>query len=258
MVEWHTSNVLVRVRFPAPAQMFNIEQQTEYLEADQEAKAFWDRQSKTVETLLSDLTRRLGEGYTAEVCFFKSNKKLCLKILKTPEELQKNIDDGTLKTYIPINEEMQFLSELYGIDSNVMIPKPLLVANSLEVDERFRFMLMERLNAVTVRDVLSGKEKLPESFNADLFYRYLMDFVERMHDQGIYHRDLHGGNIMIDIETGKPCVIDFGASHRAFGEEDPYAIQEGAKTFKFTSDESMVRKACKDLRELVASLTRNK
>ncbi|KAF9922291.1 hypothetical protein BGZ65_009712 [Modicella reniformis] len=35
--------------------------------------------------------------------------------------------------------------------------------------------------------------------------------VARLHQEGIYHRDLHGGNILID-ETGKALLADFGES----------------------------------------------
>ncbi|KAG0329608.1 hypothetical protein BGZ99_001215 [Dissophora globulifera] len=35
--------------------------------------------------------------------------------------------------------------------------------------------------------------------------------VARLHKEGIYHRDLHGGNILID-EDGKAMLTDFGAS----------------------------------------------
>jgi serine/threonine protein kinase len=244
MVEWHTSNVLVRVRFPAPAHLFNVEKSTNYLELSQEAKEILQNQTSVIEGLVDDVSRRLGEGQTARVCFLGARDNFCLKVLKTDEELK------LVRSFIPLKDEMNFLYELHGIDKNVSVPKSYFTASTGEGG--YKVMMMERMMAYTVKDILEGRGTVPEGFNMDNFFSDLMGFVEKMHDAGIHHRDLHEGNIMVHMETGKPCVIDFGGAVRVFGEgDDPYTTIRGSEVFKLISDESMVKKTCKELRSFL-------
>jgi len=88
-------------------------------------------------------------------------------------------------------------------------------------------IVMERLNAANAQVVANKKENLPDGFLGkkelkkenleeilDEFFNTLEAYVGEMHDLGIVHGDLKLRNIMIDRETGKPRVIDFGRSKK--------------------------------------------
>ena len=59
-----------------------------------------------------------------------------------------------------------------------------------------------------------------------------------MHDQGIHHRDLHDGNILVDRKTLMPRVIDFGKTGRQVGYDnisqtnDPYREFDESRNIK--------------------------
>ena len=114
-----------------------------------------------------------------------------------------------------------------------------------------KYLLMERLNAVSIEDIACGRAEIPESFNFDKFSVSLRKYIEDMHNIfNIYHRDLHEGNIMIDKVTGMPYVIDFGTSKEFYGEGDPYEVIKGNIVERKTSDEGMIKKVLDRLKLL--------
>ncbi len=78
-----------------------------------------------------------------------------------------------------------------------------------------RSVHMERIDGVSLQNVLSGKAPLPANFDVQNFFRILSETVHELNSSGIFHRDLfdNPGNVMID-KDGKPCIIDFGSSVR--------------------------------------------
>jgi serine/threonine protein kinase len=198
-----------------------------------------------IKFVLSNADSRLGEGRTANVCFLEANTKVCLKIYKKEE----NITGADF--YLPAAKEMSFLDKLQGLDAKVRIPK---AYACFEDDEKQNsdFLMMEALSAVSVDDILQGRADLPANFDLASFRNDMIDFVQKMHKAGVYHRDLHEGNIMIDKETGQIYVIDFGAASEFYGEPDPgergpYSIMKNGVERKLTSDESMVKSVVKKL-----------
>ncbi len=221
--------------------MFKNEKITPDFEKNEKIKIFYERNKKVIEKLLEEEKNKLGEGMTAEVHFLDSNEEVCLKILKSADDLP---------FYIPLEKEMGFMSELQDLDEEVRVPKPYLTADysGNEDDTAIKFLLMERLNAVSIKDVLEGTGKLPLEFDLKDFRKKISAFLEKMHEKNIYHRDLHGGNIMIDNETGDLYVIDFGASTKSFGDEDPYKQVLAIDTKIYTSDENKLTEVCNLIR----------
>lgn len=199
-----------------------------------------------IESLLADTTTRLGEGRTAYVSFLNFKAKICIKIYKRPEQII------AADFYLPPAKEESFLEDLRGLDAKVRVPT---VYSSFKDNDRngHDFLMMEALPAVSVDDILQDRAKLPENFDFNSFQIDLLDFVDKMHQRGVYHRDLHEGNIMIDNETGQLYVIDFGAANTFWGqpevgERGPYHISKDGRDIILTSDEAMVKAVVKKLK----------
>lgn len=200
-----------------------------------------ERVVQTVEKLLREKKNLLGSGLTAEVHYPVDNTQVCYKIITRRQVHGKNAPHAdTVVTYRrdddeerpPCNTlftEGKFLSELQGIDPEVCVPRAYLHMSVSSEDEGETYIVnnevavlsMERLNAVSIRDVLEGRAQIPHTFKEEEFFKKLERFIQSMNEKGFFHRDLHAGNIMIDLETGNPRVIDFGDA--TYGrEEDAY------------------------------------
>jgi serine/threonine-protein kinase len=72
------------------------------------------------------------------------------------------------------------------------------------------YIVMEYLEGKTLYDVLDHRRPLPACEALQLASR-LCDILEYLHRQGVIHRDLKPGNIMIS-DDGSPHIIDFGVA----------------------------------------------
>lgn len=225
--------------------MFKLESITENQNIEEGVRDMIKRQYKTAEDLLNDITKRLGQGMTAEVCFLASNDKLCLKVYK------KKIEEVEGLFFLPPEDELYMQNKVSFIKGGARSPKAYCAFEDNETEDGLKYLLMERLNAVSIEDVACGRAELPESFDFYKFSVALKKYIEDMHDVfNIYHRDLHEGNIMIDKVTGMPYVIDFGTSKEFYGEGDPYEVVKGNVVERKTSDEGMIKKVLERLRLL--------
>ncbi len=183
----------------------------------------------------------LGYGQTANVYNSTSESGMCLKRINQQEyrkfPFMNNLED-----------EAKFLEEVADLvdeNDNVIIPQPFMVINSekkekvtkenlkgemVTFEQRVResVLVMERIDGPSLEDIFDPKEPrfkkdLPEGIDLKKFFDDLQSFVEKMNEHDIHHRDLHMGNIMIDEETHKPVIIDFGFSRKKmFDGEDVY------------------------------------
>ncbi len=182
------------------------------------------------EHLLESKKNRIGIGSTAEVHVVDVNEKHCFKIISRREVYDTaKVPTGLVKSpkYHPLPVEAEFLVDAQDLHSNVRVPKPYYTVvreGVLEDDNRYgknelSLLAMERLNAASITSILEGEASLPENFDPDAFFKKMREFLQRMHSiKKIHHRDLHGGNVMVDLATGLPYVIDFGSA--AYGSED--------------------------------------
>lgn len=168
----------------------------------------------------------LGSGQTADVCYSKTNSRLCYKIIRSKEYYYNNVE-----------EEARFLSAAREINNTeVIIPEPeYSISNE---DESLNALAMERLDAFSIEDLLNEKEALPANFDFRGFFKKLENFVVKLNQAKIFHRDIHPGNIMIERKTDKPCLIDFGAAKKNFfSSEDPYRYLDAkGELIIFTND----------------------
>ncbi len=229
---------------------------------------FHDSLLSHIEDSLNDAECFVGRGSIAKVVSLKipeGHKMLCAKFTDTDRKFG-TINYSEKLNVSPFHNDVKaeagFLDDLQMVDSAVSVPEPYyffekkFTGAEPEGQERIKsFLVMEQLNAVSFDDVFEGRSELPETFSPDDFFRQLDDFIAAMHSRKVYHRDLHEGNVMIDIPSGRPRVVDFGSAAHAT-EYDAYEEwRPGKVENRFLRDENCTSR----LRRLVTRyLTKNR
>lgn len=140
-----------------------------------------------------------------------------------------------------VHEEAHFLSQLTQESDTVIVPVPIVSFVALlkrEKDGRKvhqSVLVMQEIEGFSLDRMLprnpEGKSEIdfPNNFDVDSFFQKLREFVEWMHNEkNIFHRDLFARNIMIEMKTGRPVIIDFGDAvefnqkYLVAGEQDAY------------------------------------
>ncbi|MBL7057955.1 hypothetical protein ISS03_01335 [Patescibacteria group bacterium] len=159
----------------------------------------------------------LGEGNVAFIFFHDKYPNYCFKVIKDVSSRHYRMGNS-------VDYEMDLLdllNEMIKIDG-IRAPE---AKFSIRKGDK-HIMVIERLDAVNLEDILLGRVAVPPDFDFDSCISKLEKYVEAMHSNNIYHRDLHDRNIMINIETGELFVIDPGRSiHHPVG-ENPYFLEE--------------------------------
>lgn len=182
-----------------------------------------------------------GRGRTGKVLTLKEDSSICLKVITNKSEMLNTIQG-----------EMGFLDELSR--KGYPVPMPICAIESSEND----YLSMETIQGFSLEDLMEKNlfNQLPDSFDIDKFFDSLEKVVDRMHkEEGIYHRDLHPGNIMIN-EKGNPIIIDFGnAAKIHLLSQDPYRIDEQfrPKSIIMLNDEESIKKNKKIIKEYLDS-----
>lgn len=165
-----------------------------------------------VERLDAGSHEKLGEGLSARVIASARNVGQCYKVFFPPERQPSGTND------IAVEAELQDAVSKLGPVAGVHVPSVRFFVKNKTV----RAIAMERIDGVSIKDVLERGAALPPSFDAARFFSSLRSFLNAMHERGYYHRDLHGGNVLIDNETGMPWVIDFGHGTHTISDEGVY------------------------------------
>lgn len=209
----------------------NIPHRTERVFKDQMEMVFeqeWAVILEKIRKSIEGVKDMVGSGNVAEVYPEIKVPRICYKIVKNYIEysLGNNLD-----------EEAQFLADLSAWNvQGVRVSKPF-----YSIMERgLHVLAMEKLDAVSWEDVFERKAKLPKTFQPETFFVDLQAFLDKMHAAGIHHHDLHEGNVMIDLKTGKPRIIDFGLALR-HTDADPVQLQERLKKRGEDDDKMLVK-----------------
>lgn len=94
-------------------------------------------------------------------------------------------------------------------------------------------LIIKRLNAIKLEDLISGKNKLSEIVSVEQIIDQMKQQMKILHENGFAHRDLESRNWMIEKNTGKVFMIDFGWAIALSDENREQAI---AKDIKSTTD----------------------
>lgn len=158
---------------------------------------------------------KLGSGFNAEVFAINDAEgkfsELCVKkIKKNPDVIINDIEDEA---------KLQAKAALAGVRT----PRYVMALRDTVTKEKY--IIMERIEGISLAE---GNE-MPQNFEYKKFFQELRSMLDRMHEARIHHRDLHGGNIMINQE-GEPVIIDFGSACIAYGDDlDAIYRADGAK-----------------------------
>merc|ERR1712200_70264 len=90
------------------------------------------------------------------------------------------------------------------------------------------YVVMKRFNSKDLFDFITEQGPLPEHLARDLFMQ-LVDTVSECHEKGVVHRDIKDENILIDINTFKIKLIDFGSG--CFLEDRVYREFQGTRVY---------------------------
>jgi serine/threonine protein kinase len=164
----------------------------------------------------------LGAGQAGRVIASVRYPNVCYKVMFPMDRIPNGTNDISVEA--DLQDEIAAMGEVHGVRA----PKVF----SFIHEGAMRAITMERLNAVSMRDVIDGKESLPDAFKQNSFMDKLERYITDLNARGYYHRDLHEGNVMIDKETGAPYVIDFGYAKYSPLPDDAYeltAIKSGHK-----------------------------
>lgn len=185
----------------------------------------------------------LGEGRTGKVYLNKENSPYCIKLILGDKNIYEKENN--------VKVELSFLLELQDLEiDGVRVPQGYYYRGTNDM----HLYVMEALDAVTLEDVLNNKETLPDSFDFKEFFENLENFIRVMNEKyKIFHRDLHGGNIMIDRKTGKGYVIDFGSATKHVGNSEEAFQRRGSdgSTVRYTSDLENLRKQQNKIQEFI-------
>merc|ERR1712183_283230 len=90
------------------------------------------------------------------------------------------------------------------------------------------YIVMERFHSKDLFDFISEQGPLPEALAKDIF-RQLLTTLVSCHQKGVVHRDIKDENILIDLNTFKIKLIDFGSG--TFLEDRVYHEFQGTRVY---------------------------
>merc|ERR1711881_151 len=90
------------------------------------------------------------------------------------------------------------------------------------------YIVMERFHSKDLFDFISEQGPLPEALAKEIFRQLLTPLVS-CHQKGVLHRDIKDENILIDLNTLKIKLIDFGSG--CFLEDRVYHEFQGTRVY---------------------------
>lgn len=182
----------------------------------------------------------IGRGGDAFVVVDKSEirelpPEICYKFAIT-----ETTPRGRNNTFSELNlQEAFYKANLKNKESKIGVPIPF-YAHEVGLH---KVIAMEKLNARSIDDIVNhGIGILPLWFDIDTFCNELKSSLDYFHTLGLYHRDMHFGNIMIsqknELEEGDKVgfIIDFGLSVVDDAGLEPYKKYVAGNVFTYSDD----------------------
>jgi tRNA A-37 threonylcarbamoyl transferase component Bud32 len=199
--------------------------------------------------------KSIGEGGDADVYVSEAEMRngispICYKFAK---QIGKNLGRNTLERELDLH--IAFYKNLKSFTSSVKVPSPYYYCEF----GNHKIIAMERLPARSVDDLVRGFGSIPQWVDDGVINQFCDDLHKSLdfcHQQGLYHRDLHFGNIMF-TQSNIPTdtlgyIIDFGVS--VFGVEglEPYKSTDSRGTFTYADDYGRIEEVRSSLLRLKA------
>ncbi len=210
----------------------------------------------TIKTILAN-QQRIGEGADAVVVIEKNEirhlpPEICYKLAKA-EIAPRG------RNSMDVEAELQAIAynTLRVSNLKIQVPQPLYQTDFGAV----KLIAMEKLPAKSIDEILRGLGTVPDWLDIDAFCAELTAALDALHAAGLFHRDLHIGNIMLAQASEPPInephgyIIDFGLSCQANEDFDPYHDEKMDGIFTYNNDYDIIKKvtlALKSARDLAS------
>ena len=196
---------------------------------------------RTMESI-NENAQLIGEGQDAIVVIDKNEirefpPEVCYKFSKR-EKTPRGRNSIGVESAI----QQDFYDVLSATETQIGIPQPFYAIDTGSE----KMFAMEKLAAVSVDEINRGIKTLPEWLDIDELCDELEAVVELLHHNGLYHRDLHPGNVMISIEKPvnpsqkRAYIIDFGLSGKG-DDIEPYRRETAEGVFTYDDDCAMIK-----------------
>lgn len=80
------------------------------------------------------------------------------------------------------------------------------------------YMVMPFLQGKTLRETRDGMQSAPDELWFRQMLNPLLEALELLHGEKVYHRDIAPDNIFLPADGGQAVLLDFGAARRAIGD----------------------------------------
>lgn len=192
------------------------------------------------------ITKLIGEGGFGVVYLAKeglSGEEVAIKEY-FPSQFCRRLNTGkiALKNKDEFHQTMFYKGlDRFGIEAKSL--HKIHHDNIIKVTEYFEenntaYMVMAYIKGMSLEDFLKRQGTLTRE-QADRILMPIIDALSYIHnyEEGIIHRDIKPGNILIDLNEGKPILIDFGTTMgvgdsgaTAFASKFYSAIEQSAET----------------------------
>jgi len=91
------------------------------------------------------------------------------------------------------------------------------------IHEKVLMVAMERVNGVSIEDLILNypdNSEVLEKIDLEAFEQKLRKAIDLLHAEELAHKDMSIRNVMVDIESGDPRIIDFGKGKKTDSSED--------------------------------------
>jgi serine/threonine protein kinase len=150
--------------------------------------------------------------------------------LGTPNKVIKVLIDNSPKAIELFQREAEVLSQLNYPGIPKVEPNSYIILHPANSQEPVHCLVMEKVEGMNLRDYLQKLGHPIDSETAERWLRELVLILQKVHEQGILHRDIKPQNIIFKPD-GKLALIDFGAVKEGTGTEvATEASNSGGKT----------------------------